>query len=76
MEKSRGKKNLVLLSLYLSTLVRGDGIHDAETGDPFPNQRRYTVSGSVRSRILEVVIMRRLVTWVQGIWRGEGLGKG
>jgi hypothetical protein len=29
-----------------------------------------------RSRILEVVIVRGLVTWVLGIWRGEGLGKG
>jgi hypothetical protein len=29
-----------------------------------------------RSRILEVVIVRRLVTWVLGIWRGEGMGKG
>jgi hypothetical protein len=29
-----------------------------------------------RSRILEVVIVMRLVTWVLGIWRGEGLGKG
>jgi hypothetical protein len=29
-----------------------------------------------RSRSLEVVIVRRLVTWVLGIWRGEGLGKG
>jgi hypothetical protein len=29
-----------------------------------------------RSRILEVVIVRRLVTWVIGIWRGEGMGKG
>jgi hypothetical protein len=29
-----------------------------------------------RSRILEVVIVRHLVTWVLGIWRGEGLGKG
>jgi hypothetical protein len=29
-----------------------------------------------RSRIVEVVIVRHLVTWVQGIWRGEGLGKG
>ncbi len=28
-----------------------------------------------RSRILEVVIVRRLVTWVLGIWRGEGLGR-
>ncbi len=25
-----------------------------------------------RSRILEVVIVRRLITWVLGIWRGEG----
>jgi hypothetical protein len=29
-----------------------------------------------RSWILEVVIVRHLVTWVLGIWRGEGLGKG
>ncbi len=29
-----------------------------------------------RSRVLEVVIVRHLVTWVLGIWRGEGLGKG
>jgi hypothetical protein len=29
-----------------------------------------------RCRILKVVIVRRLVTWVLGIWRGEGLGKG
>jgi hypothetical protein len=29
-----------------------------------------------KSRSLEVVIVRRLVTWVLGIWRGEGLGKG
>jgi hypothetical protein len=28
-----------------------------------------------RRRILEVVIVRRLITWVLGIWRGEGLGK-
>jgi hypothetical protein len=28
-----------------------------------------------RSQILEVVIVRRLITWVLGIWRGEGLGK-
>jgi hypothetical protein len=25
-----------------------------------------------RSRILEVVIVRCLITWVLGIWRGEG----
>jgi hypothetical protein len=29
-----------------------------------------------RRQILEVVIVRRLVIWVLGIWRGEGLGKG
>jgi hypothetical protein len=29
-----------------------------------------------RCRILEVVIVRRLATWVLGILRGEGLGKG
>ncbi len=26
--------------------------------------------------LLEVVLVRRWVTWVLGIWRGEGLGKG
>jgi hypothetical protein len=39
----------------------------------------FVVGGTVpdrRSRILEVVIVRRLITWVLGIWRGEGLGKG
>ncbi len=29
-----------------------------------------------RCWILEVVIVRRLITWVLGIWRGEGLGIG
>jgi hypothetical protein len=29
-----------------------------------------------RSRILEVVVVRRLLTWVLGIWSGEGMGKG
>jgi hypothetical protein len=29
-----------------------------------------------RCWILKVVLVRRLVTWVLGIWRGEGLGKG
>ncbi len=29
-----------------------------------------------RCRILKVVIVRRLITWVLGTWRGEGLGKG
>jgi hypothetical protein len=29
-----------------------------------------------RSRILEVVLVRRLVTWILGIWSGEGMGKG
>ncbi len=29
-----------------------------------------------RSRILEVVLVRSIVTWVLGIWWGEGLGKG
>jgi hypothetical protein len=29
-----------------------------------------------RSRVLEVVIVRRLITWVLGIRRGEGWGKG
>jgi hypothetical protein len=29
-----------------------------------------------RSRILEVVVVRLLLTWVLGIWSGEGMGKG
>jgi hypothetical protein len=29
-----------------------------------------------RCRILKVVLVRRWVTWVLGIWRGEELGKG
>jgi hypothetical protein len=29
-----------------------------------------------RCRILKVVLVRRLVTWVLGVWRGEGLGNG
>ncbi len=29
-----------------------------------------------RHRNPEVVLVRRWVTWVLGIWRGEGLGKG
>jgi hypothetical protein len=28
------------------------------------------------SRILEVVVVRRLLTWDLGIWSGEGMGKG
>jgi hypothetical protein len=28
-----------------------------------------------RSRILEVVIVGRLLTWVLGIWNGEGMGR-
>jgi hypothetical protein len=29
-----------------------------------------------RSQILEVVVVRRLLTWVLGIWSGEGMGEG
>ncbi len=29
-----------------------------------------------RCWILKVVLVRRLITWVLGIWSGEGLGKG
>jgi hypothetical protein len=36
----------------------------------------YIVVPDRRRRILKVVIVRRLVTWVLGTWRGEGLGKG
>jgi hypothetical protein len=28
-----------------------------------------------RSRILEVVIVKALITWVLGIWSGEGAGR-
>jgi hypothetical protein len=35
-----------------------------------------TVVPDRRSRIPEVVIVRRLVTWVLGILSGEGVGKG
>ncbi len=44
-----------------------------------PPPRRLDVVGSVPDRrcwILKVVIVRRLITWVLGIWRGEELGKG
>jgi hypothetical protein len=27
-----------------------------------------------RCRILKVVLVRRLITWILGIWRGEGWG--
>jgi hypothetical protein len=36
----------------------------------------YIIVPDKRIRILEVVLVRRLVTWVLGIWRGKGLGKG
>jgi hypothetical protein len=29
-----------------------------------------------RSRILEVIVVRRFLTWELGIWSGEGMGKG
>ncbi len=29
-----------------------------------------------RSRFLEVALVRRLLSWVLGIWSGEGIGKG
>jgi hypothetical protein len=29
-----------------------------------------------RSRILEVVVVRRILVWVLGIWSGEGMRKG
>jgi hypothetical protein len=29
-----------------------------------------------RCRILRVILVRRWVTWVLGIWRGEGWGEG
>jgi hypothetical protein len=44
-----------------------------------PQQATMTSRGECldkRSRILEVVIVRRLLTWVLGIWRGEGMGRG
>jgi hypothetical protein len=36
----------------------------------------FTLVPDRRCRILKVVLVRRWVTWVLGIWRGEGLGKG
>ncbi len=35
-----------------------------------------TVPDRRRRILLKVVLVRRWVTWVLGIWRGEGLGKG
>jgi hypothetical protein len=53
------------------------------SGGFFNNQQRrkictvlYRVVPDGRCRILKVVLVRRLATWVLGIWRGEGLGKG
>jgi hypothetical protein len=40
------------------------------------NDSTYLYVPDKRSLILEVVIVRRLLTWVLGIWRGEGTGKG
>ncbi len=28
-----------------------------------------------RSRVHEVVVVRRLLTWILGIWSGEGMGR-
>jgi hypothetical protein len=42
----------------------------------FFNQASACTVPDKRCRILEVVIVRHLITWVLGIWRGEGLGKG
>ncbi len=35
-----------------------------------------TVPDRRRRILLKVVLVRHWVTWVLGIWRGEGLGKG
>ncbi len=40
------------------------------------NDKTVPIVPDRRSQILEVVTVRRLVTWVLGIWRGEGMGKG
>jgi hypothetical protein len=37
---------------------------------------KVTVPDRRRLILLRVVLVRRWVTWVLGIWRGEGLGKG
>jgi hypothetical protein len=37
--------------------------------------RAGTTAPDKRSRILEVVVVRRLLTWVLGIWGGEGMGR-
>jgi hypothetical protein len=43
-------------------------------GDPQVNE--VNVPDKRRQILLKVVLVRHWVTWVLGIWRGEGLGKG
>ncbi len=50
-------------------------IYDSQ-GDQQERGRLDVIVPDMRSRILEVVIVRRLLTWVLGIWSGEGMGKG
>ncbi len=51
-------------------------LHHRAVSTPWCLHYRGVTVPDRRSRSLEVVIVRRLVTWVLGIWRGEGLGKG
>jgi hypothetical protein len=45
---------------------------------PIPSETYFIIDLMLprRCRILKVVLVRHWVTWVLGIWRGEGLGKG
>jgi hypothetical protein len=56
-------ENLLSLSMLTMRVILG-----TSGFVPVPDRRRRI--------ILEVVLVRRWVTWVLGIWRGEGLGKG
>jgi hypothetical protein len=60
--------------------AKGRGvINDDRPGTESMPRLKTTSRGGVpdrRCRILKVVIVRRLKTWVLGIWRGEGLGNG
>ncbi len=57
--------------LYMEIWMQQHNIteHNVHVTKPSVPDRR-------RRIVLEVVLVRRWVTWVLGIWRGEGLGKG
>jgi hypothetical protein len=69
--------------------MRGDGQNQLKISAPHPMTETYRLIPLLaalisldspvpdeRSRILEVGIVRRLLTWLLGIWSGEGMGKG